>query len=227
MSAAVPSLPLVVFVSGSGSNLQAILDAIDAKALDAQVRLVVSNKPGVRALERAAAANVATCVRSHRDFPSREAFDAELARVAREALGDGGQRGLVVLAGFMRLLTPAFLEPFRDRVINIHPALLPAFPGTHAQKQALDRGVAITGCTVHLVDAGTDTGRILAQAAVPVLPGDDEESLTARILRREHQLLPTVLQWLATGALRIVDGRPIYDGVSPYVGVEASGEAAG
>jgi phosphoribosylglycinamide formyltransferase-1 len=227
MSSGVASLPLVVFVSGSGSNLQAILDAIEAKTLDAQVRLVVSNKPGVRALERAAAAGVPTCVRSHRDFPSREAFDAELAKEAREALGDGGRSGLVVLAGFMRLLTPTFLTPFRDRVINIHPALLPAFPGTHAQKQALDYGVAITGCTVHLVDTGTDTGRILAQAAVPVLPDDDEESLTARILRREHQLFPTVLQWLATGALRIVDGQPVYDGVSPSVGVEASGQAAG
>ncbi len=221
------TLPLVVFVSGSGSNLQAILDAIESKALDAELRLVLSNKPGVRALERAAAAGVPTCVRSHRDFPSREAFDAELAKRAREALGDGGHRGLVVLAGFMRILTPTFIAAFQDRVINIHPALLPAFPGTHAQKQALDHGVAITGCTVHLVDAGTDTGRILAQAAVPVLPEDDEESLTARILRREHQLLPTVLQGLATGSLRIVDGRPVYDGVSPSVGVEASGQAAG
>jgi phosphoribosylglycinamide formyltransferase-1 len=213
-------LPLVVFVSGSGTNLQAILDAIAAKTLDAEIRLVVSNKPGVRALDRAAAAGVPTRVLSHRDFASREAFDAELARVAVEALGDARERGWIVLAGFMRILTPTFLAAFPHRVINIHPALLPAFPGTHAQKQALEYGVAITGCTVHLVDAGTDTGRILAQAAVPVLPGDDEHTLSARVLRREHQLFAGVLQWLASDKLRIVDGVPVYDGVAPHVGVE-------
>ncbi len=213
-------LPLVVFVSGSGSNLQAILDAIADGRLDAEVRLVVSNKPGVRALERAAAAGVPTRVRSHRDFPSREAFDEELAKLARDAFASDAGRGLVVLSGFMRLLTKGFLDAFPHRVVNIHPDLLPSFPGTRAQQQALDYGVAITGCTVHLVDAGTDTGRVLAQAAVPVLPGDTEQALSARVLRREHELLPLVLQWLATGRLRVVQGRPLYDGVTPAVGVE-------
>lgn len=215
------TLPLVVFVSGSGSNLQAILDAIAAGRLDAEVRLVVSNKLGVKALERAAAAGVPTWARSHRELPSREAFDAELARVALEALGGERARGWIVLAGFMRLLTPAFLATFQDRVINIHPALLPAFPGTHAQRQALDYGVAVTGCTVHLVDAGTDTGRVLAQAAVPVRPDDDEARLTARILKREHELFSTVLQWLADGRLRVEGGKPVYAGVEPFVGVLA------
>ena len=215
------SLELVVLVSGSGTNLQAILDAIGDRTLDARLKLVVSNVAGVKALARAEAAGVPTRVLPHKEFGSRQAFDAALLEVVRGALDDP-DRGVVVLAGFMRILTPAFLAAFRERVVNIHPALLPAFPGTHAQRQALDYGVAVTGCTVHLVDAGTDTGRILAQAAVPVLPGDSEETLTARILRREHQLLPAVLQWLATGALRIVDGRPVYDGVSPSVGVVAS-----
>ncbi|MFI5302036.1 MAG: phosphoribosylglycinamide formyltransferase, partial [Polyangiales bacterium] len=180
-----PALDLVVLVSGSGSNLQAILDAIAAGALDARVRLVVSNKSDAFALERARLAGVATRVVSHRDFPGRESFDQALATIVQHALDtdDRAPLSLVVLAGFMRLLTPTFLDAFPARVINIHPALLPAFPGTHAQRQALEHGVKVTGCTVHLVDAGTDTGPILAQAAVPVLEGDDEATLTTRLLK--------------------------------------------
>jgi phosphoribosylglycinamide formyltransferase-1 len=206
-------LDLVVLVSGSGSNLQAILDAIAEKRLDARVRLVLSNVAGVRALERAEKAGVPTAVLSHKGFPSRDAFDAELVEVVRSAFGH--DRGVVVLAGFMRILTARFLDAFPERVINIHPSLRPAFPGVDAQKQALEKGVRITGCTVHLVDAGTDTGPILAQAAVPVLDSDDRDALAARILVEEHRILPAVLQWIAEERLSVVDGRPRVRGVVP------------
>lgn len=210
-------LPLVVLVSGSGSNLQAILDAIEDDRLNAEVRLVISNVAGVRALERAEKAGVATRVIPHKQFPSRDAFDAHLAEVVREAFE--GAEGYVVLAGFMRILTARFLDAFPHRVINIHPSLLPAFPGVDAQKQALDYGVRVTGCTVHLVDAGTDTGPILAQAAVPVLDGDDRDALAARILEQEHKILPAVLEWIAEGRLHFVDGRPQFTGVVPALGL--------
>jgi len=205
-------IELVVLVSGSGTNLQAILDAIAEKRLAANVRLVISNVEGAKALDRAEKAGVKTKVLPHKSFASRAEFDAALTEVVRQALEDT-TRGWVVLAGFMRILSPAFLDAFRNRVVNIHPALLPSFPGTHAQKQALDKGVRITGCTVHLVDAGTDTGPILAQTAVSVVDGDDEASLSARILVQEHKLLPTVLEWIAEDRLRFVDGRPRFEGV--------------
>ncbi len=211
-------LDLVVLVSGSGSNLQAILDAIAEKRLDARVRLVVSNKDSVRALERAHAAGISTRVLSHKSFATRDAYDAELRAMVLGAL-EGSTRGWVVLAGFMRILTKTFLDGFPERVINIHPALLPAFPGVHAQKQALEYGVTVAGCTVHLVDAGTDTGRILAQAVVPVLAGDDEATLTARILAQEHRLFSSVLQWLADGRMEIVEGKPVARGVVTAAGV--------
>jgi len=192
---------LGVLVSGSGTNLQAILDATRAGALDAEVEVVISNQPNVRALERAKAAGVPTRVVSHRDFADRAAFDAEVARALQQA-----EVTYVVLAGFMRVLTAAFLEAFPWRVINIHPALLPAFPGIHAQRQALAYGVKMAGCTVHFVDAGTDTGPIIAQAAVPVLDGDTEETLSARILEKEHRLLVAVLAALAAGEVTVVAG---------------------
>lgn len=200
------TLNLGVLVSGSGTNLQSILDAIAEGRLDARVNIVVSNKPGVFALERAARANVPTKVLSHRDYPSREAFDEALVAVLKEAGVE-----LVVLAGFMRILTPRFLDAFPERVVNIHPSLLPAFPGIDAQKQAFDYGVKIAGCTVHFVDAGTDTGPIIAQAAVPVLEGDDAEKLRLRILEQEHRLLVSVLQWFSEGRVELVQnagGRP-------------------
>jgi phosphoribosylglycinamide formyltransferase-1 len=155
----------------------------------------------VRALDRAKEAGVPSRVISHRDFADRAAFDAELVA----ALGQAGVTH-VVLAGFMRVLTAGFLEAFPWRVINIHPALLPAFPGIHAQRQALESGVKVTGCTVHFVDAGTDTGPIIAQAEVPVLEGDTEETLTARILCEEHRLLVAVLAAIAEGDVTVVPG---------------------
>jgi phosphoribosylglycinamide formyltransferase-1 len=200
---------LGVLVSGSGTNLQAILDAARTGALAAEVSLVISNQPNVRALERAASAGVPTKVVSHRDFEGREAFDAALVQALREA-----GVGYVVLAGFMRVLTPVLLDAFPWRVVNIHPALLPAFPGVHAQRQALAYGVKVAGCTVHFVDAGTDTGPIIAQAVVPVLDGDDEETLGARILREEHRLLVAALGAIADGDVTVV---PAADGGRPRV----------
>jgi phosphoribosylglycinamide formyltransferase 1 len=197
---------LGVLVSGSGTNLQAILDAIRERTLDARLAVVVSNVPEAKALDRARAANVETVVVDHRGFADRAAFDAAVVEVLRA-------RGveLVVLAGFMRLLTPVLLDAFLMRIVNVHPALLPAFPGIHGQRQALEYGVRVAGCTVHFVDRGTDTGPIIAQATVPVLDDDDEATLTARILVKEHELLPRVLQWVADGRVSIEatkSGRP-------------------
>lgn len=189
---------LGVLVSGSGTNLQAILDAIAAGSLQAKVGVVVSNVATAKALDRAKAARVPAIVVDHKAFPTREAFDAAVIEVLQSHRVD-----CVVLAGFMRLVTKTVLEAFPNRVVNVHPSLLPAFPGVHAQRQALAYGVAISGCTVHFVDSGTDTGPIIAQAAVPVLDDDDEASLTARILQKEHELLPMVLQWIAEGRVEV------------------------
>ncbi len=193
-----PALPIGVLVSGRGSNLQAILDAVAAAVLPVEVRLVISNRSDAPALGRAAAAGVPTRVISHRDFATREDFDAALVAALQEVGVEW-----VVLAGFMRVLTPTFLGAFPRRVINIHPALLPSFPGTDAQAQALAYGVKVTGCTVHIVDQGVDTGPIIAQRAVPVLEDDDEASLSARILVEEHRLLVETLRDVAAGRVRI------------------------
>ncbi len=191
-------LRLGVLVSGSGSNLQAILDAIAGGRLDAEVAVVIANVPTAKALDRARAAGVPTVVLDHKGFADRASYDAALVAALRE-------HGVawVVLAGFMRIVTKVLLDAFPSRVVNVHPALLPAFPGVHAQRQALAYGVKIAGCTVHLVDAGTDTGPILAQAAVLVHDEDDEAALTARILAEEHRLLPSVLQAIAEGRLTV------------------------
>lgn len=191
------TLRLGVLVSGSGTNLQSILDACAQGRLDADLRLVVSNRPEAYALERAAQAGVQTLVLDHRKFPSREAFDTELVSALRSAGVEW-----VALAGFMRLLTPVFLDAFPRRIINIHPSLLPAFPGVDSQRQAFDYGVKVTGCTVHFVDGGVDTGPIIAQRAVPVLADDDAASLRARILEQEHALFVEVLQALSEDRIR-------------------------
>ncbi len=194
-------ITLGVLASGSGTNLQAILDAIAAGKLDAKVAVVVSNVAGAGALQRARDAGVEGKLVDHTGYPDRRSFDAALVEVLRA-------HGVewVVLAGFMRLLTDVLLGAFPMHVVNVHPALLPAFPGVHAQRQALRYGVRVTGCTVHLVDGGTDTGPIVAQAAVPVRDDDDEETLRLRILEREHQLLPRVLRWIAEGRLVVEPG---------------------
>jgi phosphoribosylglycinamide formyltransferase-1 len=170
--------------------------------LDAAVRVVISNQPEANALNRARAAGVPALSIPHREFSSREAFDTAVVAALRA-------HGVewVVLAGFMRLLTSGFLQAFPERVLNIHPSLLPAFPGTHAIKDALDYGVRVTGCTVHLVDDGIDTGPILAQRAVPVLDTDDESSLAERLHQAEHELYLEVLAELAAGRLRSASNR--------------------
>lgn len=193
-------LQLGILASGNGSNLQAILDAIAQGALDAKVRLVIANVPQARALQRAEQAGVPTAVIPHRNFADRNAFDAEISR----ALDAAGAQW-IVLAGFMRVLSPGFIARHRGRILNIHPALLPAFPGVHAQRQALEYGVKFAGCTVHFVDEGVDCGPIIAQRVVPVQPDDTEDSLAARILHEEHQVFVQVLQWLAADRIRLGD----------------------
>jgi len=178
-----------VLVSGRGSNLQAIVDAARAGRLQASVEVVVSDVADAPALARARAGGIPAAVVRRRDYPSRAEFELALAGAVERARPD-----LVVLAGFMRLLGPAFLDRFPGRVINIHPSLLPAFPGLEAQKQALEYGVRFTGCTVHYVDYGMDSGAIIDQRVVEVMPGDDGDSLSARILEQEHELLVDVIR---------------------------------
>jgi phosphoribosylglycinamide formyltransferase-1 len=190
-------LKIAVLASGRGSNLQAIIDAIAAGELAAEIVLVFSDQPDSHALKRAAAADILCKALPAKGFVDREAYDAELA-----AIIDESGAHLVVLAGFMRILSERFLAAFPDKVINIHPSLLPAFPGIHGQKQAIDHGVKISGCTVHFVDTGMDTGAIIAQRAVPVWEDDDEDALSARILIEEHKLLPFVIGLFAEDSIR-------------------------
>ena len=194
-------LVLGVLVSGRGSNLQAIMDASAAGTLDAEVAVVVSDKPGALALRRIEETDprIPRVVVERNAYSTSEAFDDAMADVLDEHSVE-----LVVLAGFMRILGPSFVRRFRGRIVNIHPSLLPSFPGLHAQGQAISHGVKISGCTVHLVDESLDGGPILAQAAVPVLPGDTEDSLSERILKEEHRLLVGTIQEICRG--RVFNG---------------------
>jgi phosphoribosylglycinamide formyltransferase-1 len=196
-------LRLGVLVSGTGSNLQAIADAIDSGRLDAEIRIVLSNVPSAVALERARNRGLATLVVDHRDWPSRDAYDGHVVEHLRAA-----EVELVVLAGFNRLLSPLFVRAFPMRIVNIHPALLPAFPGLHAQRQAVEYGVRIAGATVHFVDERTDHGPIIIQAAVPAYPHDTESTLQARILEQEHRIYPEALRLIAAGRIQ-VEGRRV------------------
>jgi phosphoribosylglycinamide formyltransferase 1 len=196
-------LPIAVLVSGSGTNLQALLDACDKATFPAKVVRVISNVATAGALVRAQSAGVPTSVLEQSAYPDRESYDAALAQQLRES----GAR-LVCLAGFMRLLSPVFLKAFPGAVMNVHPALLPSFPGLNAVRQAIEHGVPVSGCTVHLVDQGTDTGPIVIQAAVPVLPQDDETSLAARIQKQEHVIYPLAVRWFAERRL-VVEGRRV------------------
>jgi phosphoribosylglycinamide formyltransferase 1 len=195
-----------VLVSGRGSNLQALLDACAAPDFPARIEVVVSNVPDAYALERAARADVRTAVVPHKGLPRAEFEERLLAELAGVEL--------VCLAGFMRVLTPRFLDAFPNRVLNVHPALLPAFPGVHGARQALEHGVTQAGATVHLVDAGVDSGPILAQGTVPVLDDDTEDTLAARILALEHRLYPLALRWAAEGRYRI-EGRRAFVALAP------------
>jgi phosphoribosylglycinamide formyltransferase-1 len=201
------ALKLGVLVSGRGSNLQAIIDAIEAKRLEAEIRVVVSDQPDAYALERAKKHGIPTATFHAEDYSGREDFDQAVVECLRQH-----QVELVCLAGFMRILSPYFIREYRHRIINIHPALLPAFPGLHVQRKALKYGVKFSGCTVHFVDEGMDTGPIIVQAIVPVLDGDDEEKLAARILRFEHQIYPRAIQLIAEGRLQIEGRRVVCKG---------------
>ncbi len=196
-------LKIAVLASGSGSNLQAIIDEIKSGFLPVELALVLSDKPQAYALERAEAAGVPTKVLLPADFASREDYDAELVRLLKASGAEA-----VALAGYMRLVTPVFLQAFPHRVLNIHPALLPSFPGLHGQRQAFEYGVKVAGCTVHFVDEGMDSGPIILQAPVPVLEDDDADSLAARILEQEHIIYPLALRLLAEGKLHI-EGRRV------------------
>lgn len=196
-----PGRRLGVLVSGRGSNLQALIDAIADRRLDASIVLVISNVPEAPALARATAAGIATATMPHRQWPTREAYDEALAVTLRDHHVD-----LVCLAGFMRRLSARFFDAFPGPVLNVHPSLLPSFPGLEAPAQAIAHGVKVAGCTVHLVTAELDAGPIVAQAAVEVMAADTAETLAARILVDEHRLLPAAVAEVLRGGWR-VDGR--------------------
>jgi phosphoribosylglycinamide formyltransferase-1 len=189
-----------ILISGRGSNMVALIEAMRSGAVKGRPALVVSNDPTAQGLVKARSYGAPTAVVANADFKGqgREAHD----RAVAAALDAAGVE-IVCLAGYMRVLTPWFVEHFKERLINVHPALLPSYPGLHGQKQALDWGARISGCTVHFVDAEVDHGPIIAQAPVPVLPGDDEDALSARILEQEHRIYPLALALLCAGRLRI------------------------
>jgi phosphoribosylglycinamide formyltransferase 1 len=195
-----------VLISGSGTNLQSIIDAVEAKKLDAKIELVLSNKAAAYGLVRARNHGIPTEVLEHKSFPSREAYDQVIVDLLR---GRGVE--LVVLAGFMRLLSPVFVTAYSNHIMNIHPALLPAFPGLHVQKKAVEHGVRFSGCTVHFVNDECDEGPIIIQAVVPVFPDDTEEILADRILAQEHRIYPRAIQLYAEGRLHIVGRKVLVD----------------
>jgi phosphoribosylglycinamide formyltransferase 1 len=201
-------LPIGVLISGTGTNLQAIIDAIEAQTLDAKIEVVLSNKADAYGLIRAKKHNLFTAVLDHKSFSNREAYDQEVMEILRT-------RGveLVVLAGFMRLLSPAFIKAYANRIMNIHPALLPAFPGLNVQRKALEHGVRFSGCTVHFVNDECDDGPIIIQAVVPVFPDDTEAALEARILKQEHRIYPRAIQLYAEGKLHVAGRRVLVDDV--------------
>jgi len=192
---------IVILISGRGSNMEAIVDRCAGEAWPARVVAVISNRADAAGLRFAAAAGIPTAVVEHKAFDSREAFDAELARVI-----DGFAPDLLVLAGFMRILTPGFVARFEGRLMNIHPSLLPAFPGLYTHRRALEAGCRLAGATVHFVTAELDHGPIVMQSAVPVRAGDDEAALAARVLATEHVIYPQAVRWFVEGKLRLEGG---------------------
>ena len=208
-------LPIAVLISGSGSNLQSIIDRIEQNVLHAEIKVVISNKPDAYGLIRAQKHNLHTEVIEHQNFSSREEFDQAMVEVIKAAGAEA-----VILAGFMRILTPMFIQAFPNKILNIHPAILPSFPGVHAQAQAADYGVRFSGCTVHFVDEKMDHGPIIIQAVVPAYASDDGQSLGQRILKWEHRIYPQAIEWLAQGRLKIV-GRKVEVRDCPAVFVQA------
>ena len=185
-------IPVAVFISGSGSNLQSLIEACEDPSFPAKIVLVISNRPDVKGLDRARAADIKALTIDHKAYPTRTEFEAAL-----NAALDASPAKLVCLAGFMRVLSADFVRPWQERILNIHPSLLPSFKGLHVQQQAIDAGVNFSGCTVHLVTPDLDDGPIIGQAVVPVLADDDANTLSARIMIEEHKLYPDCLAILA------------------------------
>lgn len=206
-------LKVAVLISGRGSNLQALITACAEPDFPATIACVIANRPDALGLDHARHAGIPSRVIPHRDYADRAAFDCALDAALREAGAE-----LVCLAGFMRLLTPEFVEAWRDRMLNIHPSLLPAFPGLHTHERVLAAGVRFTGCTVHFVRPEMDSGPIIVQAAVPVLAEDDADRLAARVLAAEHRAYPLALRLVAEGRARVIDERVT------IAGAPASGE---
>ncbi len=201
-------LPIVVLISGRGSNLQSIIDQAASGDLPVEIRAVISNRPGVQGLDRAAAAGIETRVLDHGNFPDRESYDRALAELI-----DSYDPRLVILAGFMRILTPGFVRHYAGRMLNIHPSLLPKFRGLHTHERALEAGEKEHGASIHFVTEELDGGPVFLQAVVPVLPDDTPERLAARVLEQEHRLYPEAIRWFAEGRIRLTeDGRLLLDG---------------
>ena len=200
-------LKTAILISGRGSNMQALIEACRAPDAQAAVVLVLANNPDAAGLAHAAAAGIPTAVVDHRSYADRAGFDAEMDRRLK-AVGTE----LVCLAGFMRLLTRGFVEAWRDRMINVHPSLLPAFPGLDTHRRAIEAGVRFAGCTVHYVRYETDTGPIIAQAAVPVRADDTPATLAARVLVEEHRIYPQALRWIAAGCVRVAGEQAVVAG---------------
>ena len=198
---------LVVLISGNGSNLQAIIDAIDAGEITARIRAVISNNPDAYGLERARRAGIPVEVVDHRDFPDRESYDRAL-----QAVIDRYRPDLVVLAGFMRILTPAFVEHYAGRMLNIHPSLLPRYQGLDTHRRVLEAGDSVHGVSVHFVTPELDSGPIVLQAEVPVEPGDTEADLARKVHAEEHVIYPRVIRWFAEGRLKLDGDRVLLDG---------------
>ena len=193
---------IVILISGRGSNMEAVVRAAQAEQWPARIAAIISNKADAKGLEFAAQHGIPTAVVSNKDYPSREAFDAALQEVI-----DGFSPDLVVLAGFMRILTPGFVAHYENRMLNIHPSLLPLFPGLHTHEQALASGAATHGATVHFVTAELDHGPLVDQVSVPILPGDTADVLAARVLEQEWIMYPRAIRWFVEGRLRVEDGK--------------------
>lgn len=191
-------------ISGKGTNLQAIIEACENETIPCEIALVISNKSDALGLVRAKSHNIPTAFVDHKKFGTREDFERELIKIIRETGTE-----LICLAGFMRVLTPLFVNAFKNRILNIHPALLPSFPGTHGNRQAIDYGVKFSGATVYFVDEGTDTGPIIIQAVVPVFDHDTEETLAERVLAQEHKIYPLAIKYFFEGRLK-VKGRRVF-----------------
>lgn len=211
---------IVILISGRGSNMESLLNAVSSDDLPVRVAAVLSNRPDAKGLETAAAKGIPTRIVDHKLFADREAFDVAMAEAIDVFTPD-----LVVLAGFMRILSEKFVNRYNGRLVNIHPSLLPSFPGLHTHQRALAEGVRVHGCTVHFVTPALDHGPIIVQAAVPVLDGDTEATLSARVLAQEHQVYPLAVRWFAEHRLRLVDGRVEFDALQVDDGALISPQA--